>query len=321
MNNVFKWKKIGKIFDPKNFKGKTWMQEFAQSPSAIVEGDRIRIFFCSRSLADNKGNYISYISYLDLDPKNMIKIINICKKPILELGELGTFDEFGATPVSVIKYKNKLFAYYSGWTRCESVPYNCAIGLAISDDFGENFKKVGNGPVLSYTYDEPFLIGSPRIRRFKNFWQLWYVAGKKWLLNKNKKLEPVYKIRLAISKNGYDWKKIGKDIIKDKIGKNECQASPDVFFKNNLYHMFFSYRSINDYKTGNGGYKIGYAYSNDMHNWTRIDKSTNIKKSDSGWDSKMISYPNIFEYKSKIYMLYQGNGMGKSGFGIAVLEN
>ena len=320
MVNFFKWKKLGKIFNPKDLKKKTWMKEFAQSPSVIIDRDRVRIFFCSRSSLDNKGNYISYISYLDLDPENMIKVIKICKKPVLKLGELGTFDEFGTNPVSVINFKNRLFAYYAGWTRCESVPYNAAIGLAISDDFGENFKRAGNGPVLSYSYNEPFLVGSPRIRRFKNFWQLWYVAGKKWLLH-NGKLESVYKIRLAISKNGYDWKKIGEDIVKDKIGENECQASPDVFFKNKLYHMFFSYRSISNYKKGNGGYKIGYAYSKDMYNWTRNDKLINITKSNFGWDSDMISYPNVFEYKRKIYMLYQGNGMGKSGFGIAVLEN
>jgi hypothetical protein len=85
--------------------------------------------------------------------------------------------------------------------------------------------------------------------------------------------------------------------------------------------MFFSYRSISNYKKGNGCYKIGYAYSKDMYNWTRNDKLTNITKSNFGWDSDMISYPNVFEYKGKIYMLYQGNGMGKSGFGIAVLES
>ena len=34
----------------------------------------------------------------------------------------------------------------------------------------------------------------------------------------------------------------------------------------------------------------------------------------------MISYPCVFDYKGKRYMLYNGNDYGKSGFGIAVLD-
>ena len=43
--------------------------------------------------------------------------------------------------------------------------------------------------------------------------------------------------------------------------------------------------------------------------------------SDSGWDSEMVNYPHVFELDGKSYMLYQGNGMGRAGFGLAVLES
>ena len=46
-----------------------------------------------------------------------------------------------------------------------------------------------------------------------------------------------------------------------------------------------------------------------------------IDVSPYGWDSEMIEYPFIFEHKDRIYMLYNGNGFGKTGFGLAVLEN
>ncbi len=35
----------------------------------------------------------------------------------------------------------------------------------------------------------------------------------------------------------------------------------------------------------------------------------------------MICYPFIFDHKGKRYMLYNGNDYGKTGFGLAVLEN
>ena len=34
----------------------------------------------------------------------------------------------------------------------------------------------------------------------------------------------------------------------------------------------------------------------------------------------MICYPNVFDYNGNRYMLYNGNAYGKSGFGLAILE-
>ncbi|HMJ48815.1 MAG TPA: hypothetical protein VK498_15895, partial [Ferruginibacter sp.] len=151
---MFRWKKLGRIFNPVDVKDKSWISEYAQSPSVVVFEKFIRVFFSSRALPDKNGQFISRVGYLDLKRDDLFDIINICKEPILPLGELGTFDEFGTYPVSVIKNENEIRAYYAGWTRCESVPFNAAIGLAISNDNGETFFKLGNGPVLSYTPDE-----------------------------------------------------------------------------------------------------------------------------------------------------------------------
>ena len=149
MNSVFKWRKIGKVFDPKDLLHKNWMHEFAQSPSVLVEKNYVRVFFCSRPAPDSDGNYVSYISYIDLNRENLLEIVKICESPVLTLGKRGTFDEFGTYPVSVIKDADRIRAYYAGWTRCESVPFNAAIGLAVSDDNGESFQRLGDGPILS----------------------------------------------------------------------------------------------------------------------------------------------------------------------------
>jgi len=34
----------------------------------------------------------------------------------------------------------------------------------------------------------------------------------------------------------------------------------------------------------------------------------------------MIEYPYVFYHKEKRYMLYNGNGFGKTGFGLAVFS-
>ncbi len=48
-------------------------------------------------------------------------------------------------------------ARYAGWTRCESVPFNVAIGMAVSHD-EETFVKAGPGPAIGYSPDEPFVM-------------------------------------------------------------------------------------------------------------------------------------------------------------------
>jgi hypothetical protein len=42
---MFKWEKLGKVFDPSDCKNESWMKEFAQSPSALIFEKRVRVFF------------------------------------------------------------------------------------------------------------------------------------------------------------------------------------------------------------------------------------------------------------------------------------
>ena len=315
---MFKWKKLGRVFDPTEVEGKSWLKEFAQAPSAVIFDKFVRVYFACRPLRDKNGQYVSYTAYVDLNRNNLLKVINLADKPIFDLGELGTFDEFGTYPTSVIRHNDEFIAYFGGWTRCESVPWNIAIGMAKSRD-GKTFTKMGSGPVLSYSFDEPFIISGPKIRRFNDKWCLWYIAGRKWIVD-NGRPEAVFKIRVAFSQNGIDWVKNGKDLIENKLDENEVQASPDVIYYKGKYHMFFCYKFSTNFRKNKRGYRIGYASSSDMTHWTRDDSGVGIDISDKGWDSESIAYPHIFELDNTLYMLYLGNEVGRFGFGLAKLE-
>jgi predicted GH43/DUF377 family glycosyl hydrolase len=194
-----------------------------------------------------------------------------------------------------------------------------AIGCAVSEDDGNCFKKLGSGPVLSSSVNEPFVISGPKIRKFNNQWVLWYIAGSRWL-DDNGRLEPVYRIRMASSADGLNWKKHDKDLIPVRIEEHECQASPDVFCSNGRYHMFFCYRYSTDYRNGPRGYRIGYAFSDDMTSWTRDDQHVGIDVSPEGWDSETIAYPHVMALDGRTYMMYLGNEVGRYGFGLAQLQ-
>lgn len=311
---------MGKVFDPTEIKNRSWLKEFAQAPAVLIFDDFVRVYFSCRPPANENGQYVSYSAYVDLNRNNLFQILRVSDTPVLKLGELGTFDEFGTYPVSIIKYNTEIRAYYGGWTRCESVPFNVAIGYGISQNDGKTFTKAGEGPVLSYSIDEPFILSGPKIRRFNNKWYLFYIAGKKWIQD-NGKPEPVYRIKMATSDDGINWVKENKDLVTARLEEDEAQASPDVFFYQGKYHMFFCYRRSINYRGRENGYRIGYAYSSDLVNWQRDDSKAGIDVSIEGWDSEMISYPHVFELDNELYMFYLGNQVGKYGFGLAQLES
>jgi predicted GH43/DUF377 family glycosyl hydrolase len=316
---MFHWKKLGKVFVPQAVQGRSWLKEFAQAPATLQFDDFVRVYFSCRPAADAAGQYVSYSAYVDLDRENLFKVLRVSDRPVLALGETGEFDEFGTYPISVTRDGDDVRAYYGGWTRCESVPFNVAIGCAVSGDGGNTFSKLGSGPILSYSPNEPFILSGPKIRRFNDGWQLWYIAGRKWKVVSGRP-EPVYKIRMAISSDGLHWTRLDRDLIESRVEEDEAQASPDVFCAEGRYHMFFCYRYSSDYRGRNRGYRIGYAVSDNLTDWIRRDDKVGIDVSESGWDSEMISYPHLFSLDGTTYMLYLGDEVGRYGFGLASLE-
>lgn len=315
----FNWVKLGQVFNVDEIE-KTWfMESYAQAPSVLVRDSVVRVYFSTRPTPDANGQYVSYSTYLELDRNDLTRVKTVAKQPVLELGALGTFDEFGIYPISVIDHGALTLAYYGGWTRCCSVPFNVAIGLAVSNDGGRTFERVGNGPVLGYAPGEPFVISGPKIRRFNDRFYLFYIAGKEWIVH-NGRPEPIYRIRLASSLDGLHWSRYNRDLIEPVLGEYEAQASPDVICLDGLYHMFFSYRHGTDYRSGPRGYRIGYATSSDLETWTRNDFASDLEPSQDGWDSESVSYPHVFQLDGTVYMLYLGNNVGRSGFGLARLE-
>lgn len=313
---MFKWIKKGLLFKPnERF---NWMNSHAQVPFTVQFENHIRIYFSTREKIDENKQFKSYSGYVDIDNNDLQNQVGIAKEPIMDLGGKGEFDEFGSMAGSVIKENNEYYLYYCGWTRCISVPYNWAIGLAKSKD-GIKFTKVQKGPLLGPHMNEPYLQACPIVYKFNNKWYMYYLSGIKWI-DKDGKLESQYLLMLAESNNGIDWIRNGKPII-PTIVDDECQTSASIIKINDTYHMFFSYRHGVDFR-GNSekSYKIGYASSKDLINWERDDSKAGITTSNDGWDSQMVGYPHLFKYKDDVIMLYCGNDFGKDGFGYAVLE-
>ncbi len=315
------WKKLGKIFDPTEHSLPNNCVEFAQSPQTLMFDDFVRIYFSTREKDNSTGKFLSHIAFVDMD-KEFKSVINISSGNVIALGGLGTFDEHGIFPINVVRHEDRILAYTCGWSRRVSVSVETSVGLAYSDDNGLSFKKVGTGPVLTSSLNEPFLVGDAFVQVYDGTWHMWYMFGTRWIDNTEEEAARVYKIGHATSADGVSWIKDGKQIIPDILNEDECQALPTVVFANGKYHMFFCFREAIGFRKVKGrGYRLGYAYSTDLVNWVRDDADMGIGLSEEGWDSEMMCYPHVFECDGNIYLLYNGNEFGRYGFGIARLEN
>lgn len=317
-----KWKKLGKIFDPAQHKLFGGCVAFAQSPQALVFDDFVRIYFSTRSVDAANGKYLSHVAFVDMR-KNFQDIIRVSDQAVIPLGELGSFDEHGIFPMSVLRHGNVVYGYTCGWSRRVSVSVDTAIGLAVSKDDGLTFQRVGAGPVLAASPYEPCLVGDGFVKVIKSVFHMWYIFGTGWRrYSDDSAPDRTYKIGHAVSGDGVNWvKEEARQIIADVLGPDESQALPTVIEIDGRYHLFFCFRQSSDFrKNKDRSYRIGHAWSEDIVNWTRDDESPRLDVSPGEWDADMLCYPHVFECDGKTYLLYNGNEFGRAGFGLAVLE-
>jgi predicted GH43/DUF377 family glycosyl hydrolase len=306
------WRKIGLVFAPKNAGG--WMKTHAQVPTPLLCDGYVRVYFASRPEPN-----LSLTSFVDLDADDPTRIIQINSTPILLPGKPGAFDEHGIMPSCAIREGNRVFLYYSGWSRSVSVPYTNCTGLAISEDGGDTFERVSEGPVLAKSRSDPYSATSPVVLREQDSWHMWYCSGTGWL-KVGEKYEHTYDIKYACSRDGIGWCPSPEASIAQKT-KEEAITRPFVLKNGDGYHMWFCHRGSRSFRDGSDAYRIGYAHSDDLRQWQRDDNKNSIGPSETGWDSKMVAYPALIRTNGRTLMFYNGNDFGASGFGVAICQS
>ncbi len=307
------WIKKGLIF--RTDQNHDWMLTHAQVPIAdSVDADRLRIYFGARDAANR-----TLTTYVEVEADNPSKVLYVHDRPILPLGKLGCFDDAGVMPSWITNHGGRKFLYYLGWNTSTGVRYRVANGLAVSDDGGRTFRRVSDGPIMDRSTVDPLAVSTQCVLVDGRRWKTWYMSYVKWEVTDGIP-EPFYHVRYAESDDGIDWDRRGRVCIDLKPGVEGGIARPCVLCEDGRYKMWYSYRGFRGYRNQKQqSYRIGYAESDDGLRWTRQDDAAGIDVSEDGWDSEMIAYPYVYEHGGTKYMLYNGNGFGKSGLGYAVL--
>jgi predicted GH43/DUF377 family glycosyl hydrolase len=295
------WKKKGVIWTPD--KSDFWAQSHATCPTPIeINKDTTRIYLQSR---DKKN--VGRVGYIDVLTENPAIVISVSKVPVLDVGAPGTFDDSGVFQCSIVQPSpGTIFLYYAGFELLQKVRYRILTGLAISKDGGQSFKRYQSTPILERSDVEVHVRGGPSVIYHNNIFKMWYVAGSKWKVIDNKSV-PVYSVKYLESKDGINWQDEGElvfDPQSDEHGFGRPSVYPD---SSGGFEMLYSVRKRV------GGYRMGYAKSDDGIDWERNDQLLNIGVSDEGPDSETIEFGAYMPGGNKKILLYNGNDFGRTG--------
>ncbi len=300
------WEKRGVIYCPDG--QIDWMNNSCLTPQPfLLNKDVIRVY---TSFRDKEG--VDRIGYVDVDAKNPSNVLQVSKRPVLDIGADGCFDDNGLLLGDVLRVENKIYMYYVAFQLVKKVKFCAFSGVAISIDGGETFNRIQQMPVLDRTDEGLFgrCIHSVIYEAERHLFRVWYSVIFDWTYINNIPY-PTYDIKYIESSDGIHFPDEGIACVKCKgdeyrIGRPRVRMlAPDH------YEMRYTSDTISK------EYKSGYAISADGINWTRKDEMGWLTTSPTGWDSEMACYPVVIETQYGTYMFYDGNGMGRTGFGYA----
>jgi hypothetical protein len=286
--------------------GVGWAATHAALPVAEQVGEDAWNLYLS--LRDTEGRARIGRTRLTLSPTPNLAPLE--PEPVLDLGVLGAFDDSGVVTSCLVPDGDRRLLYYTGWSRGVTVPFYLSIGVAVSRA-GQPFSRMSDGPLLDRNAVDPFLTASPFVMRDGSTWRMWYVSGSQWIMLDTGPRH-YYHIRYAQSVDGLNWLRHGIVCVDYVTDRNEYAfGRPFVHKDDDGFRMWYSVRGDR--------YIIGSADSADGLEWQRNDDAGLLPAAD-GWDSDMVAYPWLIEHRGTRYMLYNGNGYGRTGIGLAVWE-
>jgi hypothetical protein len=301
-----KWVKQGVFLEAPT--GLPWSASHAAVPHVDIRSDdALRIYFTTR---DDRGR--SHVARAEVHGELCGENLQLDPTPVLRPGPPGLFDDGGAMTSCMVRSGGSELLYYQGWSLGVSVPYYVFGSCAVSSDDGNTFVRVAPTPVLDRSPVDPYWTSSPWVLLDDGRWRMWYVAGLGWHIEDEQAVHYLVHIRYAESDDGIVWRREGRVCIDFASPDEYAIARPVVIRDHDCYRMWYSHRG--------SSYRIGYAESQDGLDWERLDDAVGIDVSAGGFDSDMVEYACVFDYRGRRHMLYNGNGFGASGIGHAILE-
>lgn len=304
---IQQWIKLGQLYEPRSDSLHPKLRSYAANPLPIhLKDDIYRVYFSGRDEYNR-----SSVGAVDIDIVQR-KVVTEYHQPFFEHGPEGSFYADGVSIGNCYSANGVCYMLFMGWQSPKGKHWRGDIGrLIVNQDFTLQLDQ--NEPFMAANETDPVSLSYPWVLQDVEGYSMWYGSTRSWDAGNG---EMVHVINHAFSKDGHIWSRQGL-AVPFEVGVAQAFSRPTVIKTlNDFYEMWFSYRSGSGEK-----YRIGYAFSHDGKKWELDLINAGISVSSDGWDSEMIEYPFVFDHEGQRYMLYNGNGFGKTGFGLAVLSN
>ncbi len=251
------------------------------NPDLLEIGDLIFFFYRGGDGTDRIA--LSTVPYPYFDAKTFSDVTH---NPIVSTGK-DSFDDMAVLDPAAIRFQGKTFLYYSGLGKGDD-----SVGLAVSED-KYNFVKAKKNPVITGR--------APEVVLKDGVIYLFYV-----LMNQR----GGYSVFLATSRDGYNFEKFSsKPVFEPAAGKEawdgKTVTTPRIIEKGGVYYMLY----CGDNKYIDYPPHFGIAFSHDLITWHRSTKNPVFSRGEKGeWDEGAIWYGQLYEYKNKWYLWYEGWG-------------
>ena len=294
------WRKLGQLYSPRPLHDK--LRSHAANPVPLrLNGDVYRVLFNGR---DERNR--SSVGWVDID-LNTHDVVAACEAPLCEPGPPGSFFADGISIGNVYEVEGRHYLPFMGWRNPSGQHWWGELGRFRVDPGGvltldPGTVWFGRSEVDPVSLSYPWVMALP-----EGGYRMWYGSTLTWDAGNG---EMVHVLRAAASRDGHVFTPEG-ETVPWAIGEAQAFSRPTVAtLPRGEHRMWFSVRS------GAGEtYRIGSARSADLRHWERI--AGDIDVSATGWDAEMIAYPSVFRHDGRLLMLYNGNGYGATGFGLA----
>lgn len=309
-----KWGKLGIVGQPEGHE-LSLSHCYIPTPIVLEHLGVVRVYYSSWD-KHSRGR----IFYVDLDINNLQKIIKWSDGCVLNIGEPGTFDSDGVSPQYAYLGEDKnICLLYQGFQRTVYPKINMMLaGLACGNESNDTMRRWKQTPFLERTEEEPFIRSATCLIIDDGLLRLWYTSGLTgWEPCKDKSnwdSYPKYDIAYIMGYSPNNLTEQKRILCNIKRPNELGVARPWVIQEDNKFKMWFSYRREDL------PYRIGYAESKNGTDWNRFpDNYVGIKPGE-WFDYNMVCFGAVVDVRGNRYMFYNGNGHGRDGFALAILE-
>ncbi len=298
-----RWRRLGRVVGPDR---QGLSSAMLPTPLLLHDG-RLRLYYGAVD-----ASAVSRIADLEIELRQPTVAVSVATETVLDIGAPGSFDDNGVVPCGLLRRDPEIHLYYSGFQKQTRIPYTMLTGLATSADGGRIFQRTSRTPLLERSPGEPFFRTAAWLLPEPPGWRMWYVGGGGWVEHGGRLL-PSYSLRTAVSLDGRTWPPAGEVCLEPEGGEEIGFGRPCVLREGDRYRMWYSIRSRR-------GYRLGYAESADGQRWRRLDALLDLGPPLAGFDDEMTCYSAVVRSGGDLLMYYNGNGYGRTGIGVAILE-